>query len=278
MYVISLVLFLLAAFNSSRDRTLKPVLRTDLKKRSDTSVNAIPSEARADITSLEDIKKLIIEKNTSLNSNDGCYSLRHYLSFNSSVRWYVKMINDEVLSLRPEGLKRRSFYVLCWPPSIGNRSGIAARLVKYSTMNEGVAGLAASHYARQVVFTDQLDNKLMRYLEINTESNSQADIDLEFIDWHFNRTFLSTTFNIIIASNVDTSLVAAEYAAEAIIHHLRPGGLVILCSVPGEGLNLMKKILLKWCDIRPSSTQTVYLNSVYGEAKGVEPKMSSLKV
>jgi len=287
MYVISLVLFLLAAFNSSRDRTLKPVLRTDLKKRSDTSVNAIPSEARADITSL------------------GCYSLRHYLSFNSSVRWYVKMINDEVLSLRPEGLKRRIDYsgrkhvvlrqkiqknledgfrlsrsALVLGAFIHSHSTcfVGHRVLEIGAGSQGVAGLAASHYARQVVFTDQLDNKLMRYLEINTESNSQADIDLEFIDWHFNRTFLSTTFNIIIASNVDTSLVAAEYAAEAIIHHLRPGGLVILCSVPGEGLNLMKKILLKWCDIRPSSTQTVYLNSVYGEAKGVEPKMSSLKV
>mmetsp|Transcript_20590 Transcript_20590/g.50507 ORF Transcript_20590/g.50507 Transcript_20590/m.50507 type:complete len:164 (-) Transcript_20590:776-1267(-) len=156
----------------------------------------------------------------------------------TTIHRYVKMINDEVLSLRPEGLKRRLDYsgrkhvvlrqkiqknlddgfrlsrsALVLAAFIHSHSTcfVGHRVLEIGAGSQGVAGLAASHYARQVVFTDQLDNKLMRYLELNAESNSQADIDLEFVDWHFNRTYLSSTFNIVIAADIDTDPVTAEW-------------------------------------------------------------------
>ncbi|GAB5367979.1 hypothetical protein AAMO2058_001278400 [Amorphochlora amoebiformis] len=244
-------------------------------------IATLPVEARADKFSL------------------GCVSMKHHLAFNSSVKWYIKTINDDILSLRPEGLKRRIDYsgrrhvvlrqkiqknlddgfrlsrsALVLAAFIHSHSTcfVGHRVLEIGSGSQGLGGLAASHYARQVVFTDQLDNKLMRYLELNAESNAQTGITLEFIDWHFNRTFLDTTFNIIIASDVDVNTVSADYAAKTIIHHLRPGGLVILVSLPGDGLELMKQHLLKWCDIRPSSTQTVHLRSTRGGSES-DPMM-----
>mmetsp|Transcript_20591 Transcript_20591/g.50513 ORF Transcript_20591/g.50513 Transcript_20591/m.50513 type:complete len:111 (-) Transcript_20591:129-461(-) len=64
-------------------------------------------------------------------------------------------------------------------------------------------------------------------------------------------------------------------SAKTILHHLRPGGLVILASKPGQGLELMKRKLLQWCDIRPSSTQAVSLRSVSESASGASPEGKS---